>query len=301
MSYETKAGVAVSCSFLCLVGVVLTSKLWEGQPANADTSPDSQQSAEVVGPVAPPVNGGMAPQSTLPNLQSPPTGENVLQQVKGPEAAHPHLDVEALFAKPGDPFQQPPLIAADSPQTPAGASNAVVPDFNSQPAAPPSVANQPASSAVPAVPLAAAEAGIADPKKAQDPKPADETGFAAMAAALKKKAAGGETIGNGVVDLAPKAGQSAAAVIPEVKVSLKVLMMLSWRRKRRRKRKLLLSTASQIPRKSRRHRQMTSASNSRSKRASNRLPPRTRPRRLPMPRTRHLPPRDNKQRTEPPT
>ncbi len=37
MSYETKAGVAVSCSFLCLVGVVLSSKLWEGQAANAGT------------------------------------------------------------------------------------------------------------------------------------------------------------------------------------------------------------------------------------------------------------------------
>jgi hypothetical protein len=219
MSYETKAGVAVSCSFLCLVGVVLTSKLWEGQPANADTTPESQQSAEVVGAKALPVNGAMAPESTLPNLQPPPTGENVLQQVKGPEAARPRLNVEALFAKPGDPFQQSPLIVAEAPKDPAGGPNAVVPNFNSQPPAPPSLANQPASSAVPALPLAAAEAGIADPKKASDPKPADETGFAAMAAELRKKAAGGETIGNGVVDMAPKAGQPAVAVIPEVKVS----------------------------------------------------------------------------------
>ena len=67
MSYETKAGVAVSCSFLCLVGVVLTSKLWEGQPANADTSTESQQSVEGIGPQAPPMNGGMA----APNLLSP--------------------------------------------------------------------------------------------------------------------------------------------------------------------------------------------------------------------------------------
>ena len=220
MSYETKAGVAVSCSFLCLVGVVLTSKLWDGQAANADTTPEGPQSAEVTGPPQPPIAGVMAPQSSLPNLQTPPTGDNGVLQVKGPEMSRPLVDMDKLFSKPKDPFQQEPLVAAEPPQNPSGASqNPVVPNFNAQPAPPPAAANQPANSSTPTFPLAAAEAGIADPKKAPDPKPAEDPGFAAMAAALKKKAADGEAIGNGVVDLAPKAGQSAAAaVIPEVKI-----------------------------------------------------------------------------------
>ena len=217
MSYETKAGVAVSCSFLCLVGVVLTSKLWEGQPANADTTAENQQGAELVGPTSPPINGAMAPESTLPNLQRPPTGENVLQQVKGPETSRPLVDMGTLFPKRGDPFQQKPLIAADAPQ--ASSPNTAAPEFDSPPVAPLAVAIQPAPPSTPKFPLAAAEAGLADPKKVLDPKTTDDLDFAATAAALKKKAAGGETIGTGVVDLAPKAGQPAAPVIPEVKIS----------------------------------------------------------------------------------
>src|SRR4051794_39318977 len=60
MSYETKAGVAVSCSFLCLVGVVLSSKLWEGQAANAG-SPAGQESVQVA-------DAGAKPQFNIDSL-----------------------------------------------------------------------------------------------------------------------------------------------------------------------------------------------------------------------------------------
>jgi hypothetical protein len=81
VSYETKAGVAVSCSFLCLVGVVLSSKLWEGQAANAGTAP-----AEA-GP--------------------------------GAGAAPPKTNLAELFKDEEDPFQIAPYQSATNPGAPA--------------------------------------------------------------------------------------------------------------------------------------------------------------------------------------
>jgi hypothetical protein len=52
MTRETKAGLVVSCSFLCLVGIVLVSKLRETQPSDS-TTPETNSEGLVKAPDAP--------------------------------------------------------------------------------------------------------------------------------------------------------------------------------------------------------------------------------------------------------
>ena len=212
MSYETKAGVAVSCSFLCLVGVVLTSKLWEGQAANAGTPPQGPASVEVAGPNPQLPAGAMAPEPTIPKLQ--PVIENGVQQVNGTGNGRPPGDVSDIFKDPDDPFQQEPLNNAAGPKGPAVSAANPSPEFNSQPVVPAPVANQMNPALAPSQPLATAGAGLTDPKKA------DATDFDAMANALRKQAADGKAIGNTVVgntqhDL-QGVGGAPVAVVPEI-------------------------------------------------------------------------------------
>jgi hypothetical protein len=123
MSYETKAGVAVSCSFLCLVGVVLSSKLWDGQAANAGTNPTEVETKEPAGNGIQPLTGVGA---ANPKLQTPP---NDLQLVKGTGAA-PRTKISELFKDDDDPFLATPYQSDDAPPaTTANTSTSPSPGF----------------------------------------------------------------------------------------------------------------------------------------------------------------------------
>ena len=47
MTHETKVGLVVSCSFLCLVGVVLFSKLHEQKKTGTDAETQAREEAAV--------------------------------------------------------------------------------------------------------------------------------------------------------------------------------------------------------------------------------------------------------------
>jgi hypothetical protein len=197
MSYETKAGVAVSFSFLCLVGVVLSSKLWEGQPANAG-SPSGQENAESVGANAQPGANTVAPESKVPNLKTPPAGEPGLQQVAGTGNGKPQFSIENLFKNDDDPFQGKPQSDATGGKQSTGGSESPPPGFKSQQGAGMPVVKQPDTPADPKV--AAGATSIKDPKQAVVPT------FEEMANQFKKQAAAaGTSAGNS----AASAGQSA--------------------------------------------------------------------------------------------
>ena len=65
MTRETKAGLVVSCSFLCLVGIVLVSKLKEANAPAPDqdalaVAPADPQKVDEPAPTSSPATGGLA-------------------------------------------------------------------------------------------------------------------------------------------------------------------------------------------------------------------------------------------------
>lgn len=108
MTHETKAGIIVTCSFLCLTGVVIAKRAWETTPKVAQTNVGSD--GKVL--EAPDPNPGpMAQAKNAPKLQVPPaTNEIVLAGGQGSDAGKASDNKAAPIKPKGDPFGQTPLI-----------------------------------------------------------------------------------------------------------------------------------------------------------------------------------------------
>jgi hypothetical protein len=124
MTRETTVGVLVSCSFLCLVGVVVASKLHEGA---AGAPPDTQaavkeevvDSGQIPAPAAPADKSGLKP-SPLEKLQPPPTPAppTPIQQTGGQgQDGHSATPVPTTAPNPTPPplGDGPPAVAPPPP------------------------------------------------------------------------------------------------------------------------------------------------------------------------------------------
>jgi hypothetical protein len=189
MTFETKAGVAVSCSFLCLVGAVVTSKLWESKTAHAGT--ESEGGALV----APKIEKG--------------NGEGLVEQ-KTPDAK----------TVPG-PSTAPQIVAApnQNKETPAPFANTLTPskEDSTQPNAPVAGSNPDMSKAVVDNGKKEEEKKNLFPKESATTNAATATGqppadkatpndFQSMANALQQKNP----------DVAPKDAQKLTPTVPEL-------------------------------------------------------------------------------------
>ncbi len=216
MSYETKAGVVVSCSFLCLVGVVLSSKLWEGQTANAGTSSTETEKKEAA---------GAGPQSSdpaalagpgIPKLKTPPDG---IQLVNGPSAPAPRNRVGELFDEGEDQFQTKPYMADDPPTAPPAAPN--IPAFGAnQGDAKPAATNPPDPTPTPSMPVTNTAATPLVPKEGAAPSfeqilKNQAAAGAGGAAQTSQPATGATTITPVVPDMSKPASPSLADMYAE--------------------------------------------------------------------------------------
>lgn len=202
MSYETKAGVAVSCSFLCLVGVVLSSKLWEGQPANAGTTTGAKN-GESAGTHAQASPNTVSPESKLPNLKAPPGGDQALQQVAG-AGNSPRISVENLFKNDDDPFQGTPSADSGGVKQPPATAAAPPPGFKVPQGGGEVLAKQPDPATDPKSSTGLAGGNSADPKKSGAPS------FEEMANQLKKQVSAADASGSSAVKTAQDAVKAGA-------------------------------------------------------------------------------------------
>ncbi len=204
MTHETKAGLAVSCSFLCLVGVVLSSKLWEGRPANAGTLPSEPEKKELTDPNPQQLANNVAPESNFPKLQPPPGNE--IQLVTGAGNPNPRANVSELFKDDEDPFQGTPQQIDDVAKNQPVVPNNQSPTFNNQPAASAPVTVPTTQQPTPTIPLT--QTTPSDPTKPPVPSYED------FAKNLKQTGAGtasNTAVGNGPLPTSAGAGIVAPA------------------------------------------------------------------------------------------
>lgn len=160
MTRETKVGLLVSCSFLVLVGVVLTLKMREEEPATQTASRDGGPGAELAPwtgepvPIPPPMpsntarpNPGSVERVTTPFQLEPPPSNDVRQ------VTHINVSPASVSRTPEPdrvPIPPPPAPVAVEP-SPALPVPPPTPSF-SEPPHPPSATATPEPPA-PAVPL----------------------------------------------------------------------------------------------------------------------------------------------------
>ncbi len=201
MTHETKAGLAVSCSFLCLVGVVLSSKLWEGRAANAGTLPETEKK-EQTGPNPQPLANNVAPESKIPKLQPPPGNENGLQLVTGTGNPNPRANVNDLFKDEEDPFQGTPSQNDDVARNQPVVPNIPSPTFNNQPVVNAPIVAQPIRDPAPDNPPR--------PTTLPDPSKPPVPSFDDFAKNFKQTGAGSGTAGTSGLGNAQPAAQTGA-------------------------------------------------------------------------------------------
>jgi hypothetical protein len=112
MSRETKAGLVVSCSFLCLVGVVLFSKLNEKQAGGTD-SPDEKELAQLLEEPRPAPSGdsGAPPATAAGSTPAKAEGQEKTQK-PGPVVP---IDYREPEERGTTPPPNPPALAPTEP------------------------------------------------------------------------------------------------------------------------------------------------------------------------------------------
>jgi len=113
MTHETKAGIVISTSFICLVGYVVAKKSWEPPAAVTPANLGSDGKTLAAPDPTPLVNAG-ASENIIPKLKSPPAAGGVLQLTAGGDDTAAGKSPPAKDDK--DPFAQTPLIPPTSVQ-----------------------------------------------------------------------------------------------------------------------------------------------------------------------------------------
>ena len=116
MTHETKAGIAISASFICLVGYVVAKKSWEPPVPVASANVGSDGKSLIAPDPTPPVNPG-ASENVIPTLKSPPAANGELLLTGGRDDNPAGKSSSPRDDK--DPFAQTPLISpTPSPNLP---------------------------------------------------------------------------------------------------------------------------------------------------------------------------------------
>jgi hypothetical protein len=182
------------------VGVVLSSKLWEGRAANAGTLLGEPETKELTGPNPQPLANNVAPESRIPKLQPPPGNE--IELVTGAGNPNPRANVSELFKDDEDPFQGTPPQNDDVVKNQPVVPNNPSPTINNQPAGSAPVIVPTTQQAAPTIPLT--QTTPPDPTKTPVPSLDD------FAKILKQNGAGGGNAGVSGVGNAQPAAQTGA-------------------------------------------------------------------------------------------